>query len=366
MDSSPRLSRASRRRTLLAVAALGLVSACGNGNAPGVSVTNAQSDVVFGNPVASSSPVGTPNGQQFVPQGPGLGFPTQPTLPGLTLNTPPPFHFPDNPQPVSTPFCPGPRLGASAPSAATTSVQGQPATGFYLWQLLTSEQIAPKIVKKTALYTNDEIRNVSAVTSTPNPQGGQTTTFTYDQVALGKGGSTLTTTYQVKQNAPGVNVGQVENIGTPHRVSAPDAGVAIKAEVARDATGKVIGSFQPVTAVLILPLPIVGGATFNGAGTDPTTGGSMSVQGTVKGPDRVVGCTDFVQGYRVDATVTSSGSQAEAGPTVNQTYVIETQAGALVVGNTQMASGSKITTSSVIGDLNPSKSPTKIPKDLQP
>lgn len=365
MSSSRRPSRPEARlRSLLAVAALGLISACGNGNVPGVSVIDAQTDVVFGNtdkPTAAPTSTGP-----FVPQGPGIGLPPLPTLPPLNFHHQPPYKFPDSVQPVRNSFCAGPPLFATAPQAATTAVQGQPDTGFYLWQLLTSQEVKPKVVIKTAKYANYEVRNVSAITTRPNPQGDQTTTFTYDQVAQLAGGGTLTTTYQVKQNAPGANVGNVGNIGTARRVSEPDAGLAIKAEVLRDSGGATKGSFNPVVPVLILPLPIVGGASFNGAGTDPTTGSSMSVQGTVKGVDRVTGCTDYVQGYRVDAMVTSSGTDGQAGPSEAQTYIVETQRGGLVVGNSQTPTNSTTTYSSVIGDTKPSKSPKSIPKELQP
>lgn len=366
MGSSSLPSRPeSQRRALVAVAALGLVTACGSGGVPGVTVNNAQTDVVFGNPAVGAAPVTPPSNGNFVPQGPGIGFPSPPTLPGLTFNHQPPQFPVDNQPPVRSSFCPGPPLFATAPAAATTSVQDQPKPGFYLWQLLRAEELAEKVVVKTAKYTNYEISNVSAITSTPNPQGPPTTVFTFDQVMPIGGGSTLTITYQVKQNAPGANVGQVQNVGTPRRVSEPDAGVAIKAEVQRDASGKETGSFKPAVAVLILPLPVVGGAQFTGAGSD-AKGGSMQVQGTVKGVDRVAGCNDYVQGYRVDATVTSSGANGQAGPNVAQTYIIETQSGGLVIGNTQTPTGSKVTTSSIAGDITPAKKPKSIPKDLQP
>lgn len=370
MVSMSRLSRPSRtRRSALALAAVGLASACGSGNAPGIAVTNAQSDVVFGNPASTPGPgsvIQQPGNTTFVPRGPGFGFGSGPTIPPLPGFTNKPYVFPtNNPGPVRSSFCPGPPLYASAPQAATTYVQDQPKPGFYFWQVIKSEERAPKVFFTTAKYTNHEIRNVSPITTTPNPQGDPTTTFSYDEVDPIAGGHTITYTYQVKQNAPGANVGQVSNVGQPRRVSVPDAGVAIKAEIERDADGKTVGKFQPSTAVLILPLPISGGAQFTGAGTDPTTGGSLQVSGTVIGPDRVSGCTNYVQGERVDASVTSSGTSGQAGPTVNETFVVATENGGLVVGNKQTPTNSKITISSIVGDASPSKTPKSIPKDLR-
>jgi len=363
--SSSTPSRANRvPRAVLALLALGLASACGNGSNPGVTVTNAQSDVVFGNkPPATAPPVGGNGG--------GRGFtPSVPGSPVLDFDDSPPLTFgPNEPrsrdntfQPARTTVCPGPPLFATAPKAATTSVEGQPKEGYHLWQLITSEDLGNNIKKQTAKYTNYQVRNVSKVTSTPNPQGSPTTVFTYDIIApIGKGGI-ITTTIQVKQNAPSTNV-TTGNVGNPRRVSEPDAGVAIKKQVEKDAEGKVVGSFTPATAVLILPLPIAGGAEFTGTGTDPTTGGFMTVRGVVKGPQRITGCTTYVQGYAVEATVTSSGATGQAEDVVTEVFTIETQSGGLLIGTAQQAPNSKLAFLSLVGDPIARLDPKPIPKD---
>lgn len=341
-------SRPSRAKAL-ALTALALTAACGTGRSPGVSVTSADSDVVFGNP--TPTPAAPTSSGGFVPQPPGgtIAPPVPfPSLGGFN-DSPPPFEFPTPAPPVTTDICPGPALYAQAPTAATTFVQGQPKAGYYFWQVITSEDLGNKIKKVTPRYTNYQVRNVSSITSTPNPQGGDpTTTFTYDVVEPVGKGDTLTFTYQVKQNAPGQSVNNP--VGNPVRVSTPDAGVAISKEVLADSTGKEIASFSPLTPVLILPLPIIGGASFTGSGTDPLSGATLTVQGTVKGPDRVATCDSYVQGFRVDATSTSNGAQGQAGSTVAQTFTIETQSGALLVGNVQTPSNSTVTTSSIVGD----------------
>lgn len=362
MVSSSTPSRANRvPRPVLALLVIGLASACGNGSNPGVTVTNAQSDVVFGNkPAATAAPQA--GGGSFTPSVPGTPvFDSGPDSPPLDFG--PPDRFPDpDPGPVRTTVCPGPPLFATAPKAATTAVQGQPKEGFHLWQLITSEDLGNNIKKQTAKYTNYEVRNVSEISSTPNPQGSPTTVFTYDIISpIGKG-STVTTTIQVKQNAPGTNV-STSNIGNPRRVSEPDAGVAIKEQVEKDASGEVVGSFKPVTPVLILPLPIVGGADFTGTGTDPTTGGNMTVSGEVKGPQRITGCTSYVQGYAVEATVTSSGTRSQKEATVTEVFTIETQSGGLLIGTAQTPANSKLTFLSLVGDPIARPSSTTIPKD---
>ena len=158
---------------------------------------------------------------------------------------------------------------------------------------------------------------------------------------IGKG-ATITYTKQVKQNAQGTNV-STGNVGKPKRVSEPDAGVAIAKEVQRDTTGKVTGTFAPAPCAD----PAAAGRVARSSpapGLDPTTGASLQVRGTVKGPDRVTGCSEFIQGIRADATVTSQGVPSQAADTVEEVFTIETQTGGLVVGTAQTPTNSKITT----------------------
>ncbi len=373
MTSSSLPPRADRRRavrrSLIAVAALSALSACGTAD-PGITVTNAQSDVVFAGASASPSTSSVPatgptEGGAFTPSLPNLPS-SFPTLKGFDNNNPP-FQFPEpggSTAPARSNICPGPPVFASAPTAATTYVEGQPKPGFYLWQLLTTEDLGSNIKSTTAKYTNYEIKNVSPITTRPNPSGDPTSVFTYDLVApIGKG-STITYTMQVKQNAQGANV-STGNVGKPTRVSEPDAGVAIAKEVQRNSAGDVTGQFSPSIPVLILPLPVQGGADFRGAGTDPSTGASMQVAGTVKGPDRVSGCSEFVQGIRADVTVTSQAVPSQAAATVDEVITVETQSGGLVVGTAQTPTNSKTTTLTVVGETRPTTKARDIPKEQQ-
>lgn len=370
MASSPLPFRV-RSRTILALGALSLVTACGGANDPGISVTNAQSDVIFAGGSATPSPSGA-----AVPgtdPGPGGDSPTLPMLPSSfpTLegfdNDNPPFQFPQpgsSNAPTRSNICPGPPVFSSAPTAATTFVQGQPKPGFQLFQNLTIKDLGSNIKSTTAKYSNFEIKNVSPVTERANPGGEPTKTFTYDvAMDLGKG-NTLIVTFQVKQNAQGQNVA-TGNVGKPRRVSEPDAGIAIKAQELRNSQGEVTASFKPSVPVLLLPLPVQGGADFTGAGTDPTTGGSMQVNGTVKGPDRVSGCNEFIQGIRVDATVTSQNVPSQKANTVTQVLTFETQYGGLLVGSAQTPTNSDTTSAIIVGDSRPSSKPRSIPKEQQ-
>lgn len=362
MVSSPRPSRVrTLSRPLLALVALSLATACGGANNPGVSVTNAQSDVIFAGasakPSASTVP-GTAEGAAAAAPGGVLAAPPlqgfdNPTLPsfnqGDNNNN---FQFPKNDDSSTTTrsdICPGPPIFASAPEAATTSVMNKPKPGFYFWQVLTQEDLGSNIKSTTRKYTNYEVKNVSETTTRPNPNGDPTSVFTFDVVTPVGKGNTVTITLQVKQNAQGANVG-TGNVGNPRRVAEPDAGIAIKKQVERNNKGEVVVEFTPSPAVLILPLPVVGGAEFTGAGTDPATGGQMTVNGQVKGPDRITGCSEFRQGIRVDATVTSRDVPGQVADAVSQVFTFETQRGGMVLGNVQTPTNSKTTLLSLFGD----------------
>ncbi|MCW2545172.1 MAG: hypothetical protein JWM40_2724, partial [Frankiales bacterium] len=151
MVSLPRPSRADRvRRPVLALAALALAAACGTDPTPGVTVTNAQSDIVLGNPNPTAT---TSGGGGFVPVGPGA-IPA-PALPPLAFPTQAPVVFPDDlPDPGRNTVCPGPLLGGSAPSPASTTIEGKPKAGFHLWQLITSKDLGNNVKLDTAKYTN--------------------------------------------------------------------------------------------------------------------------------------------------------------------------------------------------------------------
>ena len=373
MVSSPRPSRAKTlSRPLLALVALSLATACGGANDPGVSVTNAQSDVIFAGASKSPSAAAVPGTAEGavaagVPgaagDAPALAVFDQPTLQTFDNNNPG-FQFPQpggSNAPARSNICPGPPVFASAPTAATTSVQDKPKPGFYMWQSQTTTDLGSNVKSTTAKYTNYEVKNVSATTTRPNPSGDPTSVFTYDLVAPVGKGNTVTFTFQVKQNAQGANVG-TGNVGNPRRVAEPDAGIAIKEQVERNAQGEEVVRFTPSVPVLILPLPVVGGAEFTGTGSDPRTGAQMTVNGQVKGPDRVTGCSEFVQGIRVDATVASRDVPGQVADSVSEVFTFETQAGGLPVGVAQTPTNSKVTSSAVFGE-RPTAKPREIPKE---
>lgn len=148
--------------------------------------------------------------------------------------------------------------------------------------------------------------------------------FTY-AVEAHLAGTTTTTTYEVI-NDPSVD----DPTGAVGQADASQGRglhlVRLEAEgPAGDRT-----SFQPVTPLLLLPFPAVQASEHDVAGTDPTTGTTMSYHLEVKGKHRVDACGDPLDAVRVELT-----EGRIAGPTTQvefaAIYDLGTQFGGLML-----------------------------------
>ncbi len=112
--------------------------------------------------------------------------------------------------------------------------------------------------------------------------------------------------------------------------------VALKKVVRTE--GGVISTFEPIPAVKILPLPPQSSDpigqpvyTWRSAGTDPRSGKSLSVEGTVRPRERVDACGQFVDSWVADT------SQRSVGPLEDLTIIartnIATQYGGMIVAD---------------------------------
>ncbi|MHB8452475.1 MAG: hypothetical protein ACYDAQ_18780, partial [Mycobacteriales bacterium] len=352
-----------RRRVLLAVGLVApvLSAACGLASGqPGVAVVQPQSNVNFGLPSSSPVPVSTTASTVYLTPLPGAPLgPAVPNAPAPASTVPPlpnlsnqgGFTFGSTNGGGGGPaFCPGPSLSSQPPNAPGVNVVGEPKSGYYLWQVLQQQKINSITVDTSQKYADYQVTSVSPISSVPNPQPGQpaTQTFTFDVVEPLAGGLTETVTYQVKQNAPSESV-VAGNVGKSETVSEPDAGVAIAREIIRNAHGTTVFSFNPTTAVLILPLPVNVGAQFTGSGTDPTTGEALTVSGQVGKSGRVATCSGYVQAWQVVATVTAT-SGSGASTSYSGDFGVENQAGGLVVLVSSTPTGSSTSSVDAVGN----------------
>jgi hypothetical protein len=326
-----------RSRFLVVLSLLPLAGACVHPNDPGVAIKALQSDIVFG--IKASAPDAIPplaappafEVNQPVDEGPEFiaPDPTPTTVPRVRT-----------PAPVIPDPCP-PALASAFPKEGVTfGVPRVPAAGSYKWKRIVSTPLPAALGSGASVstsYTRHEITNVSNPVQTPNPltPNEPTTTFTFDDSVFTPTGS-LTTTYQVKNNAPrqvlqgNQNFGGGVAAGTGKSVEggAADRGVAILKTVLKDTSGKTVSTFAPNPPVLILPLDVVTPSSFDSLGVDPTTGASMAINGDIIGKDRIDACGEIVDGWKIASSQTFTSATGERSVT-DTTYFVSTPLGAV-------------------------------------
>lgn len=354
-------SRAPEVVLAACVLAVGL-SGCGLGAGPGLGIEQLQSNVAFGSPTAPGKTASMPGlpGQTIASGAPAQSPTASNPFPAFQFTAPPSFNFSPPPL-IATAQCPAAPPSAEAARAVTPTVPSKPATGWYKWQLLTYRRVGTGSSALAAVhYTTYHLENVSATSTVPNPQDSSqpTTVWTFQMVEPDGSGNVWTYTFQVKQNSPGARVA-AGNFGKSQSVTEPDAGLAISSEIERNAKGAVVFSFSPQPAVLLLPLAVTGGQSFQGSGTDPSNGESLIVQGQVQGTKRVDACGQLVDGWNVSGTETSTNPATGGSATTDVDYAVATQYGAIVIllSSTPTTGTNPDTATEEMGQLNPSKSP---------
>lgn len=348
------------QRLVVVVSALALAG-CGTG-APGVAVRRISSNIEFGvSTTTTSSPLGAAAPQSVAPA--NLTLPGQ--VPAFDFATTTTYNF-SSPAYVPTSVtstadqgqCPEPPYGASPDRSVALSVAQPPTQGSYKWQIIDSQPVSgTNFTLKTYHYVTYVIDNVTKTTTTPNPVPGDsaTTVFDYDVITPGSEGGTVTTTYEVKQNAPEVS-GSAGNVGQTQHVGSPDRGLSLVSVVDRNGSGAMTASFHPSTPVLLFPLDVASPQSFNAAGVDPSNGASFTNQATASGQTtRVNACGQLVDGWSV--TSTQSFSQNGSTDTSTVDYAVATQYGGIIISSASTPTGSSQTETDEIGQLKPGPLP---------
>lgn len=329
-----------RRRFIIGIAVLTFAAtACVKQNKPGVAIKSLQSNIVFGiNPPA---PV---VGPAIVSGNGDLLPPTTPVSPTV---------FPQIPRPPQL-LCRQATNNDTAGAPATVDVPGVPTVGTYRWHEAGNVTIAGVKIDIPPLFIQRKVLDVSPVTTMTTPVGGDTPTapnttrtFTYrvrtDLNQLSAGGTNSSgyeiDTYQVKDHPLSIGAGPSSaNIGKPIAVGDPERGLALLKSEIYDPGGHLTGTFAPSTGLLLLPLSVNGGEDFQSVAVDPTTGQVEILDGTVGARKLIDACGDLVQGWTVTTRMfygIPDAANANAGfGAVNDTYVVATQLGAMIVDDT--------------------------------
>ena len=310
------VSRGTRSRALVLIALVGLIaSACGEQPEPTVRLQNVQADIVFGEieppvPAAPANQASGPLGlADDVIEVDEIEFDDKGFLTRL-----PPRAAPIEP-------CPPAALTEFPDKEASLNVEGKPAIGLYRWVRSGEQMLAAAPTFKIPV-SGFEKRLIRAVEEESD------TTFTFETVQSEMGtGQIVVTRYRVKTAPTQQRVGP-----TDVRVGEPDRGIAIyQIERFDPKTGASISTFTPTPPVLVLPLPIVPGEAFEGVGVDPTTGGSLRIQGSVRKRQQVDACGEVIDGWLVEGTRTASSSGPTGGVPQTYHYIVATQLGGPII-----------------------------------
>jgi hypothetical protein len=274
-----------------------LTSACAKAGEAGLQVKGYPADVVFAKRKVPQTQVAAI---------PATITPAQAIADVLLPEAPPPtFTGPGKyvgPPLVPRPVCRAATPGSTAVPAALTVPDGvRPEAGGFRWNKSGTFALAAQQNAKFPVggFEQRKIRNVT--------ERG-TGAFTFETLQ-----PDLTAKYieviqwQVKPNA----VAERQSaLSVTASAGDPERGLAIKAIDWITPDGKPLAGstpFHPLTALLILPLPVVPGEQFTSVAIDPTNVQSVSYQATVGARDRVDACGEFVEGWQVSGTMTWTG-----------------------------------------------------------
>lgn len=362
----PSLFRSSRTAGVIAVVALA-ATACGGATAPGIRVMSLDDDVIFGKTESTTTIdpakviVAAPT-TGTLPMLPGSDGGAPPFVSGQPDSQPPLPTFPGSPS-VDQKVCPDPPTGSSGGAAVTFPATGKPLPGYYLYKQVSGTVVAGKPFLTKSKLVNVQILPPSktVTTTVPNSLLPPQTRFTYQEIIPQSNGNAITFTFDVVNN-PIPSSTQSGYGFTGEFTAGVDNGVSIVSEVERDASGKAVWSFNPATPVTLIPLPVPSGATFNSTGTDPVTGQSLTISGTVVKTDRIVGCGTFIQGWQVKATEVGRGAAANGDVTAvagTATYDVATQYGGILLSSLFEGQGSGTIAGGMQMTVVPTKTATK-------
>jgi hypothetical protein len=352
--------RPDMRRIVAALVVLLAAGACAKASPTGVAVKGVDADLVFGTkqPPNSAAAANTLTGQALSSDyaNGGLALPSQSfTSTKKTLHTV-----------VSPPRspCPDASLNAFPAESAPLDVPNdrRPNVGAYRWKRSGSETVKGVKLPVTG-FEEHEIRNIKELGKSTNTQNVPGSTarsgviFSYETVQPDVSGDVIVTTWQVDTSAAQSTVN--EGLKTPVvNQGSPERGLVIKRIETYDSKGSLQSTFAPVTGLLMLPLPVQEGLTFESAAVDPATGEEAAFNGQILPRQRVDACGDVIEGYEVKGTQTFSGS---ASPRTEDIIVATQLGGVLISDHVQQADATganAIDTLLTVGQLKPDPLPT--------
>lgn len=351
------MSLSRSKRVAVAVLCALTVTACASDGSPGVRTQSAQADIVFGVPAPEEAELATFAPPTEVQTDDGGDVQAAPPL-RVPLRRPSPTRSPrvDFKVPAEeAPSCPTAPLGSAPPEVAARNAEAPPAAGLYRFKISGTRTRTINGSDIETRVQGFEPRIVQAVEEISE------TAWTFEIVQPNGDGSRITT-YSVETKPTQQSVNPPYVAENPTRAGEPGRGVAIEKIEDFDSEGNPVGSFDPVAALLLMPLPVLPGEAFQSVATD-TRGQSVQVDGEVLERQTVDACGELVDGWTVDHEVTDSRSFDSS--VRHEVYVFATPMGGLpvsqrVVGETFDASSGNSTKFDItysLGQVEPSPVP---------
>lgn len=324
------LSRSKRTLAILPLCAL-LAGACVKPDAPGIKVNPIEASLVFGikekPPAAPSTPFDPPSFDE------GASFddfefePVEPP-PDLTVVVKP------------QEFCPKAPPTASVKTPTEVDITGDPLQGIARWKVDGYvEDEAGNRINATRRYEGRIVRNFREVPPDADPRySAGDKVHTFEMVNPAIGGGLVIRTFEIRttslQNRPGAPAGPVQ----PPTVGQPERGVALKKIEYVDTTGSLIGqTWSPPSGLLMLPLPVTSGESFQSSAVDPKDGRTITINAAVQFRSRIDACGDLVDGWLVEAEMYDTRqSTAEL---TKWSFIIATQFGGQMISETYKVGG---------------------------
>jgi hypothetical protein len=356
----PRLRSRSAALGLALLAVL--TTSCAHAGKAGVAVSKLDADLVFGAKLPDTKPANVLGGSDgsFVGRDQLSG---DLTIPAQDFPNTPAFNKPRPALYAAQAACPDAALNAFPAEAAPPSPPNdrRPAVGSYRWKKNGSvkdnttagvefgvhgfeQRLVDKVVDKGSST------NVSNPPPNPNAPG---VVFQFDTVQPDLQGNVITTTWQVNTQ-PAQASQYVNGSNVAAHGGEPERGIVIKQIVRKDRQGNVASSFAPATGLLILPLPVTQGETFQSVATDPRSGLEYTYNAQVLPRQRVDACGTIVDSWLVHGTMAIAGKTQS-----NYTYDVglATQLGGMPVYEkiTQDDTNGKVDLTESIGQVSPDK-----------
>jgi hypothetical protein len=241
-----------------------------------------------------------------------------------------PFEMPDF-SPRDLPAvgdCPKARVGSPIDPTTETTITGLPAEGVYKWRVDRIEKVVDgkDVLATEPAYVQRAVRRVKKAADG---------IITFETLEPGEGSTTIVSTFQVKETGTNQDIPLPVGVVSPPRVGEPERGVVLKKQVVLNKEGtELAGSrpFDPATGLLILPLQVATGETYQTAAVDRRSGDTYFADVQVGAREVIDACGRLTSGWAVRAAQSRTTS---ANPSVSDqyvfNYVVATQYGGLII-----------------------------------